>query len=123
MQVLRLQVSSASTLPVVDLKYAKKNLYQKIRFIYYSFICKFRCKFQKFCLPANNLFNINPDSEIIIDGQCKQGCAANSMPSYKYKIYYGVSTLNDMNFFNFNWNEITYLSSYAIGKNSFIKFF
>ena len=60
-----------------------------------------------------NFFSINPDSEIIIDGQCKQGCSPTSTPTYKYKIYFSTNSSNKIDFFNTEWQSVNFSSSYV----------
>lgn len=45
------------------------------------------CKFQKTCIPYRDYFRINPNTQLMIMADCKQGCVNASTISYQYRVY------------------------------------
>ena len=71
-----------------------------------------------------NFLNINPDSEIIIDGQCKQGCSSTSPLSYSYKIYFGYNPLDPKTIANQTKFNSTYkVTTTSTNSSDAVRFF
>ncbi len=48
-----------------------------------------RCRLAKTCFPHNSYMLINPSSQLILDGFCKEGCRPDDTIEYSYNVYSG----------------------------------
>ena len=73
---------------------------------------KLRCRFDFTCIPYSAYKKVNPSSQIIIDGQCLDGCT--QIVAYEYKIYYTLRTILST---DIAWTSLTNDVRLVSGKN------
>ena len=80
---------------------------------------QFRCRFSKLCLPISSFLNVNPNSQIIIDGKCNDGCYWDDIIEFKYKFYFTYqknSSSNELAWIYFNKTDLFTLGKYIFRK-------
>lgn len=98
---------------------------RKTKIIYNLFFK--RCRFPITCIPYATYKKVNPSSQIIIDGQCSDGCSTSTNVSYTFSIYYtdenGATLSSSPLWLELNSTNSEYLSGFCLELNkTFLKF-
>ena len=66
------------------------------------------CRFPKTCFPDSTYQKINPSSQLIIDGQCIEGCPLNNTVQYNFTVYVDLNG-------NFTWEVYNDVANQILG--------
>ena len=84
----------------------------KLNFKFKISISKIRCRFPKLCIPYSKFQKVNPSSDLLIDGECIDGCYDTDVLEYEFSIFYTF----DKNLTSYSvWNSLPYTDGYATG--------
>ena len=71
------------------------------------------CRFPKTCIPFPSYQKINPNTQIVIDGECLQNCFADELLFYKYDVYFtNALSLSKSTI----WNKAEYYEDFISGE-------